>query len=564
MEIEIEISKETLMKIYKIFIILFFFGFSLWIFYLNYQTVQNYPIVFGDEGYHMRIAKEMFNRKEFLHYLDYYKPNPPAYGYLSMFHFLEAFGFLISELFTRLLLPLTVFLIAFSMFVIFWKLFDEKVALISAILFQTFQSTVIYSVTFFVDSLFVLFIFLAFAFAFLYSLKERNNEYIYLSSAFASLSLLTKSTLAIAIIPFSFALLFYILILEKKLKQILLSLIFPIVVFSSIVLSNVLTYDKICVDFWFISQFLNRFLNGSCEIKTFEYKDQYSFAARGEQIGSEVDVFSFGLLNYLDFAYGYSTFILILSVFSILYIILNRKFELVFPLIPLIILSIYSITFDYFNRNVLGIFYRAEDTARYLYFFNPFLAFYISYFFVFLKDFLLSFKLRNQEKINLFFTILFFISLIFISFYFYNSYLSKLDVMQKVKTFSLYFFDACNWVKNNLDKNATLMSLWSHRVVYACERNVGGSNDLRLSNNATFIYELAKKLGVNYFFIEKFSIDPLNRHYAEMYDLSWLELIYSHPQYFEKVYENGIPFEECKNRLLQGIPCDGIIIFKIK
>ena len=136
--------------------------------------------------------------------------------------------------------------------------------------------------------------------------------------------------------------------------------------------------------------------------------------------------------------------------------------------------------------------------------------------------------------------------------------------MQKVKTFSVYFFDACNWVKNNLDKNATLMSLWSNRVVYACERNVGGSNDLRLSNNATFIHELAKKLGVNYFFIEKFSIDPLSRHYAEMYDLSWLELIYSHPQYFEKVYENGIPFEECKNRLLQGIPCDGVIIFKVK
>ncbi|MEM5828606.1 MAG: hypothetical protein QW197_03880, partial [Candidatus Aenigmatarchaeota archaeon] len=140
----------------------------------------------------------------------------------------------------------------------------------------------------------------------------------------------------------------------------------------------------------------------------------------------------------------------------------------------------------------------------------------------------------------------------------------KLDIMQKVKSFSNYFFEACNWVKSNLDKNATLMSLWGYRVVYACERNVGGSADLRLSNNATFINELAKYLGINYFFVEKFSIDPLNRHLAEMYDLSWVELLYNNSQYFEKVYENGIPFEQCKNYFNLGYSCDGVIIFKVK
>jgi len=562
MEIEIEISKEILLILYKIFIILFFFGFSLWIFYLNYQTVQNYPIVFGDEGYHMRIAKEMVSRKEYLLYLDYYKPNPSAYGYLSLFHFLEAFGFLISEWFARLLLPLTVFLTVFSMFVIFWKLFDEKVALLSTILFQTFQSTVIYSVTFYVDSLLTLFSFLSFGFLLLY-LKEKKLHYFYLSSAFSSILLILKPMIPLVILASIAIFAIYLVFSERKIK-LLTFFLFPTLMFAVVILNNTLAYGKICVGYWVLSDYLNRFLNGSCELKNIEYRDQYSFSARTEQIGSETDIFSFGLLNYLDFAYGYSIFIVFSLIFSITYITITQKRELLFPFLSAALLMVYSISIDYFVYNNFGIFSRAEDTARYLLFFNPFVAFYVSYFFVFLKDFLSSFKLKNQEKLNLFFTVLFLISLIFISFYFYKSYLSKLDVMKRVKTFSVYFFDACSWVKNNLDKNATLMSLWSNRVVYACERNIGGSNDLRLSNNATFIYELAKKLGVSYFFIEKFSIDPLNRHYAEMYDLSWVELIYSNQQYFEKVYENGIPFEECKNRLLQGVPCDGVIIFKVK
>ena len=409
MEIEIEISRKTLGLLYKIFILLFFFGFSFWIFYLNYQTVQNYPIVFGDEGYHMRIAKEMASRKEYLLYLDYYKPNPPAYGYLSLFHFLEAFGFLISEWFARLLLPLTVFLIAFSMFVIFWKLFDEKVALISAILFQTFQSTVIYSVTFYVDTLLTLFSFLAFGFLLLY-LKEKKLHYFYLSSAFSSILLILKPMIPLVVFASTAFFVIYLVYLERNIR-LLVFFLFPLLIFSSVILNNIFAYGKICVGYWILSDYLNKFLNGSCEIKNVEYKDQYSFSARTEQIGSEVDLFSFGLLNYFDFAYGYSMFIIFTLVFSVTYIAITRKIELLFPLLPAALLVIYSISIDYFVYNNFGIFSRTEDTARYLLFFNPFVAFYVSYSFVFLKDFLVSFRSKNQDKINLFFTVFFLISL---------------------------------------------------------------------------------------------------------------------------------------------------------
>jgi len=46
-----------------------------------------------------------------------------------------------------------------------------------------------------------------------------------------------------------------------------------------------------------------------------------------------------------------------------------------------------------------------------------------------------------------------------------------------------------------------------------------------------------QKLGIDYFLIEKFGIDLSNRHYAEMFNLSWLELICSTQQHFERVYE---------------------------
>ncbi|MEM5828307.1 MAG: glycosyltransferase family 39 protein, partial [Candidatus Aenigmatarchaeota archaeon] len=466
MEIEIRLDVSTLRLVYKLFIILIFFGFSLFIFYLNYQTVQKYPIVFGDEGHHMRIAKEMANRKEYLYYLDYYKPNPPAYGYFSIFHFLEAFGFLISEWFAKFLLPLTIFLISFSMFTIFWKLFDEKIALLSSILFQTFQSTVIYSVTFYVDSLLTLFTFLGFGFLFIYN-KEKRIEYLILSSIFASLTLIIKPSLPSVIFASFLILSFYLIVYkEKNYKHFFYLLIFPIIVVFSSIFSNTLIYNKMCIEIFPFSEVLNSYLKGDCSIKVVDYKDKYSFSARTEQVGSEVDVFSMGITNYIDFAYGYSYFVIFSLIVSFSYFLIKRNWEIILLLLPIFLLTIYSITYDYLKNKSLGVFLRAEDTARYLYFSNPFIAFYISSIFLILKDLLKFFeKNKHYQKLQMIYVLLFLISLFYISYYFYLSYSQKLDIMQKVKSFSNYFFEACNWVKSNLDKNATLMSLWGYRVV---------------------------------------------------------------------------------------------------
>ncbi|MBU5682231.1 MAG: glycosyltransferase family 39 protein [Candidatus Aenigmarchaeota archaeon] len=566
MEIEIKIDEKIIKNAYYTFIILFFLIFSFLIFYNNLSVVWNYPIVFGDEGYHMRISKEFALRKEYLHYLDFIQPNPSAYGYISIFHFLEAFGFLISESFAKFLLPLIIFVTSFSIFVIFWKIFDEKIALLSSILFQTFQSTIIYSVTFYVDSLFVLFIFLSFSFLFLF-LKENKIEYYFLSSIFLGLSFIVKPTLPFAISFGIIFLVFYYYFLRKiNFKELLMFFLFPIFTILSLIVFNILAYNKICVGFWIIAEFLNKYLDGSCEIKNIEYKDIYSFAGRTEQRGSELDVFSFGLKEYIDFAYGYSSFIILSSIIGIFILIYHKRYELLFPLIPFFLLTVVWLIIIYPFSNDLGVLYRAEDTARYLYFLNPFIALYSSLFLYSLKEILDLIKnARNSSIVKVVFLLIFLISLFIITYYFFISYSFKLEIMKRVKTFSEYFFEACEYIKERTEKNTTLMSLWGYRVLYACERNIGGTADLRLSNSSTFINELAKNFGIDYFFVEKFSIDPLNRNLSEMYNLDWVKLLLNSKEYFEIFYENGVPIDDCINNYLPiGIPCDGVIIFKIK
>lgn len=565
MEIELKINKESLKDLHNFLIIFVFVFFSLFIFFKNFFTVQNYPIIFGDEGYHMRIAKDFAKKREFFHYLDFFEPNKPSYSYLSIFHFLKASGFLISESFARSLLPLTIFLIAFSMFVVFWKIFDRLVALISSILFQLFQSTVIYSVTFYVDSLLVLFSFLSFGFIFLFE-KYKEKRYILLSSIFLTLSLLTKHLIPIPI-SFSVLLLLFYYYLSKKidLRNFLMFLIFPLIAVVLVILLNVFIYRKICVSFWLLSDFLNNYLEGSCEIETIKYKNIYNFEGRTERVGSEVDLFSFGLVEYINFAYGPSTFIIFFFFIGVIYLLFFKKIDFLFPLISVILLTIGWLIIFYPLTNNLGVMYRVEDMARYLYFFNPFVAFYVSIFVYAFREFLDSILYKNKQikKILYFFLIL--LALVFVIYKFTISYLQKLEIMRILKTFSPYFFDACEWVKNNLEKNVTLMSLWSYRVLYSCERNVGGVGDLRLSDNSTFINELAKKIGIEYFFVEKFSIDPLNRNLEERYNLKWVELLVNSSEKFEIVYENGVPFEKCKKEyLLRGYQCDGIIIFRVK
>jgi hypothetical protein len=407
------------------------------------------------------------------------------------------------------------------------------------------------------------FFFIISFFFFTLSLKENNKKYLIYSSISAALAVFTKYY-AIFYSIFLFIYSIYFLIKrenEKFLSSffVFISSFFLVAIFA---IRNIILFNSPCMPIGIqtVENIISSiFKNQKCSIS--EYQSQYQFAGRTEKVSSEQDVVSFGILNFLRFfLWGNESLDYLFIFLFLLGIILLIKENIT---IPIFLFSIFLVLLiQTFQGNLLttGFFYRAEDTARQLLILTPIFSFVVAYPFSKLVE--LKKYLKDNYQIAFFI-----ISLIFLIVLFKLSSSQKIEIMKSVKSFSNYFFDACNWVKKNLPKNSTLMSLWGYRVAYNCERRVGGDADLRLSNNATFIKEVAEKLGVNYFFIEKFSIDPLNRKFSEMYDLEWVKLI---NKSFEKVFENGIPIDACISRLEQfkqyGIgrsDCDGVVIYKI-
>ncbi len=552
------------MKEEKIICLAIFIIISLYTFYQNFKVAFNYPIVFGDEGFHMTIARDLANYKELFAYQKSYidKVSKNGYTFTQYFHFFESFLFLFGENVAKIGLPITVFITALAIFIFASIFFDYKVALLSSILFQMFPSVVIYSTTFYADMHFTLFTILSFFFVLFY-FKTNDLKYLITSSILIFLLLISKPLLPYLIVA-SILFIFIFQYFKTKNKNLIIHFIIFVsifsILFSSLLIRNLILFNSFCIETGIESLdkiIFSLFKNPKCSEVLYEHKPKYEFAARTEKIGSEQDMFSFGFKNYADFAYGYSL-ILLFSIFGLALQISNKQYEYFILFLPLFILIITQLIQN--KLLTTGIFYRVEDTARYTLQYSPFIAILFSYGIV---NIINSISNLFKKKFYIIMISLFIVVLIVLLSEMYKPYSEKLDMMKKLKSFSSYFFEACNWVKNNLPKNVTLHSLWAYRVGYNCERNVGGSGEIRLSKDLNYTLNLTKLFGVDYLFIEKFSIDPLNRRLTERYDLDWVEWLLTNKEHFEKVYENGIPIEQCIQFLKLGYPCDGVIIFKI-
>jgi hypothetical protein len=138
--------------------------------------------------------------------------------------------------------------------------------------------------------------------------------------------------------------------------------------------------------------------------------------------------------------------------------------------------------------------------------------------------------------------------------------------MYAVKQFSPKFFEACNWIKENIPKNASLYTIWAWRALYNCQRNAVGLGtipDIALSKDVNYTIEVAKENGITHIFIQKFSIDPANQHLSEKYDLEFVQFLESNSNHFKKVYENGPSLAECQQYWQRGYQCDGNILYQI-
>ena len=534
-EISIEIKKPK-----ALVLILILLGILVW----ELRVTLSSPIVFGDEGWHTRMAQWIYRHKEYPVWnpVSGTKIHRGAFDRPPLWNILEASFFLVSdfhEFTVKFLTPFVASLLTgIVIFVLGKRVFNERIAWFAAVTTVTIPSFVTYSVLFYTDVLTV-FYFCLFFLTMILSLKEGNKKYWVVSAMFAALSLLSKRT-GIVIFPIM-ALTFLFELYKKKDLSIIKNYIIFFVIFFLIsgtwFLRNIYYYKTpLCMSLPF-------FDTSGCR-KSFEYevKTDKDFEGRTTPTGTEQSIFKMGLMNYIDFAFGTKWFVPLFFLCGLFLLINEKKIE--DNLLILILISF------------LLIFYvstgRAEDTARYTLNIVPVVAFvvgiYLDKLFIFLQTYHKTLAL------------IVFVLVVVLSFMNMDR---KLMVMKAVKGFSPTYFEACDWIKQNTKEDALLMGVWGNRFVYNCQRNAGGysdlpdSRDIILSGDLNLTVSRLKEHGITHIFVQKFSID--NKAYKEKYPVSFVQFLDNNPDVFVNVYENGPPLQQC----LQRGGCDGNILYEV-
>lgn len=506
---------------------------------LNLQVSISSPIVFGDEGFHTRLAQWIAEEKEYPVWNPFEGTKlmkegfsrPPLFNMLEA-SFLFVFGF--NEIIIKFLTPFVAMLTGIGVFLLASKLYNRKVGFIASIISATIPSFVTYSVLFYTDVLFT-FYFSLFALMFILANVQKNKKYWLLTGVFGAFSMLTK-TPGYAIFPILAFGFLYQLYKRREvfdiIKKYFIVAIPIVVIISPFFLRNIVYYGTPdCVGIPLID-------TSGCDINEFEAK--YEFSGRTEQVGSEASPLKMGVVNYLNFVYGNIWFVP-LAFLCGLFILISKK-EGVNAFLLLVILTLVFMLYKTINT-------RAEDTARFTLGWVPIIALVGG---IYLEN-LFNFIKKYQKYLAL-------IVFVFVIFFGYRALTEKLNVMKQVKRFSPTFFEACDWVEENTPEDALISTIWTHRATYNCQRNVCGTfADIRLSEDIDYTLSVIEQHGITHLFIQKFSMSE-NPSLSEKYSIDFVQFLENNPDHFEKIYENGPPLEEC----LQGSGCDGNIIYEVK
>ena len=511
----------------------------LGIFVLELQVTFNTPITFGDEGFHTRMAQYIAEEREYPLYSYFIGSKllltgftaPPLWNILEG-GFLFVFGF--HESIIKFLTPFIAFLTGLVVFILTKKIFNKNVAFIATIITITIPSFVTYSVLFYKDALFTLFLSM-FYLLFILAIKNDSKKYWILSAIYGGFTLLTKNS-GIFVFPFIILAFLYQLYKEKKFyglfKKYLFLFLIIILIQSTFFLRIFYYYNN---PFCGLPYLGNLFDRNNCHIR--DFKGNYSFAGRTEEVGTEMGVLKMGVMNYLNFAYG-NIYFVILGLCAGLIILISKRTDINI-LILLILLTL------------LPVFYysmpRAEDAARYMLGWVAIISIVIAKYFEEIYNFI--------KKYQKYVALIVFVIVIVLGF---QVLMEKLDTMVKVKQFSPLFFEACDWIKENTQEDSLIFTVWAYRAVYNCQRDVMYNlADISLSKDVNYTLSTADQLGITHIFIQKFSLS--NEALGEKYSIDFIQLLEDNPDHFKKVYENGMPLQQC----LQQGGCDGNIVYEI-
>lgn len=534
----------------QIIVLLLFLGL---IFIMELQVTFSTPISFGDEGFHTRMAQWIGENREYPVWVPFTQTisSKTAFFQHPFWNLLEgSFFFLIgfNEAIVNFLTPMIAMLTGLGTYFFAKKFYNDRVGFIAAIMIVTIPSFVTYSVLFYTDIL-LTFLMVMFMYMFALSIKTGRRLHMLGAGTFGALVFMTKLTgyLVYAVVATFFL---YYFIKKKKvlplIKQYTPMFLMLVLIPGAFFIRNYSYYGTpICADLPLVGSLFDRvFDRGGCSIGSFE--PQYEYAGRTEGVGTESDVFTMGIMNYLQFAYGnvwFMVFAFFAGLFMVFYTkIINGGSLNTTDIILLIILLLFIPLFLISTK-------RAEDTARYSLMWVPIISIVAA---VYLEETYTLIKSYQKHIALIVFVLVLYIG--------YTNATSKLVGMSQVKRFSPLFFEACDWIKVNTAKDTVLSTLWSYRTAYSCQRNVAANPpDIMLSNNVTHVLSTVEELGVTHIFIQKFSIDYQNRHLSEMYDWNLVEFLENNPEHFKKIFENGPDINICTQ---QG-GCDGNILYEI-
>jgi len=513
--------------------------------FLYLQVTLKNSIVFGDEGYHTRMAQWIAENKEYPVWIPFQASLIGALGLTRppLFALLEAglLSIFNSVVILNMLTPLLAVMTGLSTYILVGKVYNKRVAFFASIILVTVPSFVTYSVILYTDML-LTFCFSMFAFTFIIGISQDSKKYLLLSGVFGALAFLTK---AAGYSAFLLILSAFIYQLYKKkdlkiIKKYLYVGIPLILIISPYYVRNLVYYHT-------PDCYLPFFDRSGCNRRG-ELETKYEFSQRTEAVGSEMEVFKMGIINYLKFAYnGYLKFsgglnipFLVPVFFAGLFLLLFDRAEIN----VLLALSLFSIWLPLAQFR----FVRAEDISRFMLGWAPMITTVCGLY--------LDRLCAATKKFQNYFSVLIIILVLYMGF---PQLTTKLNVMKDVKSFSDQFFIACDWIKENIPEDAIISTVWTHRTTYSAQRNVVGMDaDMALSRDANYTVSFAKKIGITHIFIQKFSMHS-DSSLQEKHGVDFVQFLGDNPDYFKKVYENGPELQQC----IQQGGCDGNILYEV-
>ncbi len=550
-----------------------FFGY-LWVTF-------NSPIAFGDEGFYSSMGKWIAEHMEFPKYYPLWGTEhlkTPSVRVPMGFANSALFYFLFGEAGIKLMTPLFAMLGALVIYVVFRKMEKPYLGFFASLAFISLPGVVKYGVLNYPENQMIFYVICSLAFFFLWK-TEGKALHLLLSGIFFSLAVLSDISAAFLLVVYAVYALWEA-VKERKIsfEDYALLIAGAALVALPWILRNLVLFGSPCFAF---------FSSKSCSpVQDFEGIG-FKVHTQRPEISTGAGILKFGIAQYLRFGYGLAGF---LAIFGIMIVARQRSWRSAFFLSWLLVFLAANVYLALPNP-------RVEELLRYTLFSTPLIAIFVAYF---LDELRKISEIERLEKhvLYLLFAAIFGFSLLSFSGTYYarfargagierilfgelmvaipalwislqafyrkrKNYLLAIPLIISVcavifygiaEITNMYFVkhnldslvDACSWVRENLPQNATLTLIYAHPAEYNCYRKttaIQGLPDgdaIRLFANDTS-YELLKKWGIEYIFIEGYTIVPDSAYHGEALPYSFVKYVES-SGHFEKVFDNRDKF----------------------